>query len=77
MKFSKISTLFGCFASDRFELVYEIVQVHGSDKHWDSRLLSEKPCYRIKTPLVVGGTRTQVLADSMAIAASVLNHCAT
>ena len=27
----------------------------------------EKPYYRKKTPLVVGGTRTQVLADSMAI----------
>ena len=26
--------------------------------------LMEKPCYRGKTPLVVGGTRTQVLADS-------------
>ena len=35
----------------------------------------EKPCYRQKTPLVIGGTRTQVLADSMAIAASALNHC--
>ena len=37
----------------------------------------EKPCYRRKTSLVVGGTRTQVLADSMAIAASALNHCTT
>ena len=37
----------------------------------------EKPCYRRKTPLVVVGTRTQVLADSIAIAASALNHCAT
>ena len=30
-----------------------------------------------KTPLDVGGIRTQVLADSMAIAASALNHCTT
>ena len=30
-----------------------------------------------KTPLVVGGTLTQVLAESNAIAASALNHCAT
>ena len=32
----------------------------------------KKPCYRRKTSLVVGGTRTQVLADSMTIAASTL-----
>ena len=37
----------------------------------------EKPDHRRKTPLVVGGTRTQVLADSMAINTSALNHCAT
>ena len=37
----------------------------------------EKPYYRIKTPLVVGETRTQVLADSMTIAANALNHCTT
>ena len=30
-----------------------------------------------KSPLVIGGTRTQVLADSMVIAASALNHCTT
>ena len=30
-----------------------------------------------KTPLVVSGTRTQVLVDSIDIAASALNHCAT
>ena len=34
----------------------------------------EKPYYRRKTPLVVGGTRTWVLADSMVIVA---NHCTT
>ena len=34
----------------------------------------EKPCYRRKTSLVVGGTWTQVLADSIAIAASGLDH---
>ena len=37
----------------------------------------EKPFYRWKTPLVVGGTPTQVLADSIAIAASALHHYAT
>ena len=36
-----------------------------------------KPYYRIKTPLVTGGTYTQVLASSMTIAASELNHCST
>ena len=36
----------------------------------------EKSYYRRKTPLGVGGTQTQVLADSIAIAASALNHCA-
>ena len=30
-----------------------------------------------KTPLVIGGTLTQVLADSIAISAIKLNHCAT
>ena len=30
-----------------------------------------------KNPLVVGGIRTRVLADSMPIAASALDHCAT
>ena len=34
----------------------------------------EKPCYRQKTSLVLGGTWTQVLADSMVIAVSALNH---
>ena len=34
----------------------------------------EKPYYRQKAPLVVGGTRTYVFADSMTIA---LNHCET
>ena len=33
--------------------------------------------YRRKTLLVVGWTRTQVLAGSMVIAANVLNHCTT
>ena len=37
----------------------------------------EKSYHRRKTAPVIGGTRTQVLADSMTIAASVLNHCAT
>ena len=34
----------------------------------------EKPCYRRKTPLVVGGTQTQVLADSIDIAASIYRY---
>ena len=38
--------------------------------------LVEKPFYWRKTSLVVGGTRTQSLADSMTIAASTLDHCA-
>ena len=42
--------------------------------HW---LLSGENLLQKKTPLVVGETRTQVFADSMAIAASALNHCAT
>ena len=37
----------------------------------------EKIFYRRKTPLAVGETQTQVLADNMAIAAIALNHCAT
>ena len=37
----------------------------------------EKSCYRLRTPLAIGGTRTQVFADSMAIAESTLNHCTT
>ena len=37
----------------------------------------EKPYYRRKTPLVIGGTRIQVLANSMANAACVLSHCDT
>ena len=48
---------------------------------FEARLLGhmdvEKPCCRRKTPLVVGGTGTQVLAVSMAIHASTLNHCTT
>ena len=35
----------------------------------------EKPCFRRKTPLVVGGTWTHFLADSMTIAVRALNHC--
>ena len=30
-----------------------------------------------KALLVIGGTRTQVCADSITVAASALNHCAT
>ena len=36
----------------------------------------EKPCCRRNTPLVIGGTQTQVPVNSIAIAASVLNHFA-
>ena len=37
----------------------------------------EKPCYRRISPLAVVEIWTQVLADSMAIAASALNHYVT
>ena len=37
----------------------------------------KKPYYRKKTPLVVSGIWIHALANSMAIAASALNHCAT
>ena len=37
----------------------------------------EKLYSRRKTPLVISGTQTQILAESMAIAASTLNHCPT
>ena len=36
-----------------------------------------KPCYWRRAALVIGGTLTQVFADSRAIAASTLNHCTT
>ena len=41
------------------------------------RLVSGETLLQVKAPLVIGGNRTQVLADSMAIAASALNQCAT
>ena len=55
----------GCFtcAPDSFELVYWGYQCWGSIAEWRN--------------LVTDGTQTQVLADSTAIAASVLNHCST
>ena len=37
----------------------------------------EKSYFRKRSPLVVGGTRTQFLADSMALAARVLDHYTT
>ena len=55
--------------------------LHGVSDYWITWGISlewvQKPYRRRKTPLVVGGTRTQVLADSMTIAASALNHCVT
>ena len=56
--------------------VFHIVPQH---RCWHQGLIGgvEKPCYRRKTPLVLDGTRTRVLADSMTIAASQLDHCAT
>ena len=40
-------------------------------------LVSGETFLQEKTSLVISGTQTQVLADSMTIAASVLNHCTT
>ena len=43
---------------------------------WSSDLIGDwRNLITDKTPLVLGGTHTQVLADSMTIAASELNHC--
>ena len=41
------------------------------------QLVSGETLLQEKTFTVVGVTQTQVLADSIAIAASALNHCAT
>ena len=54
-----------------------IIGAHGTDVSVGIRLLSGETLFQEKNPLVVGETRTQVLADSIAIAASALNHCAT
>ena len=52
--------------------------VSNSFKHRTQRLgfdcWVEKPYYRRKTPLVIGGSRTRVIMDSIAIAASVLTY---
>ena len=39
--------------------------------------IAGKPYYGGKTPLIIGGTQSQVLADNMVIAASALNHYAS
>ena len=64
-----------------YGLVKQLTNMH---KHTYSRLYRQgfdlsvkKAYYRRKTPLVESGTRTRVLADSMTIAASALNHCTT
>ena len=43
---------------------------------WDLIVEQRNFVYRRNTPLALGGTRTQVLAHSLTIAASALNHCA-
>ena len=63
----------GCFTCVPDSLLRHMAQIIALG--FDGRV--ENPCYRRKTPLVVGGTWTQVLADSMVIAASALNHCTT
>ena len=55
----------------------QIIGAHGTDVSIEIRLLSGKTLLQAKTPLVVGRTINQVLADSMAIAASALDYCAT
>ena len=57
-----------------FALVY---WAHDTDVSVRARLVSGETLLQVKTPLVVGGTQTQVVADSMTIAASTLNHCTT
>ena len=52
-----------------------LIGAHGTDVSVGIRLLSGETLLQAKTPLVVGGTRTQVFANSIAIAASTLNHC--
>ena len=56
-----------------FFKMYHIAQMLALGFDWGV----EKPYYRRKTSLVVGGTRTRVLADSMTIAATALDHCTT
>ena len=77
------------FASNVFTTLFIVVRQYHDRKHafhivrqmlafgFDCGV--EKPYYKRKTPLAVGGTRTQaqVLANNMAIAASALDHCAT
>ena len=50
---------------------------HGTYPSISVRLLSGEPLLKGKNPLVVSGTRTQVLANHTTIAASELNHCTT
>ena len=47
-----------------------VIGAHGTDVSVEIQLLSEEILLQGKTLLVINGTRTQVLADSMAIAAS-------
>ena len=55
-----------------FFALYHMAQIMAFGFDWGM----EKPFYRRKTPLVVGGTRTRVLADSMTITASALDQYA-
>ena len=55
-----------------FLILYHIAQMSMLGFDW-----GVEPFYRRKTPLVIGGTPTRVLAVSMAITSSALDHCAT
>ena len=52
---------------------------HGSWGTWHRwfQLASGETYYRRKAPLVIGGARTQLISDSVAIAATALNCCTT
>ena len=55
----------------------QLIGAHGTDgASWGS-IVELKKLFTGKTPLFVGGTQTQVLAGSIAIAGNALNHCAT
>ena len=53
-----------------WQLLSWIIEAHDTDVSIGVLWWVEKPCYRRITLLVVDGTRTQVIADNFAIAAS-------